>query len=52
MKHRKIDIQVESIQASTGCCGTSIVEEAQPSDDVCCDKKASKEVNSINTGCC
>ncbi len=65
MKYRKINNQTEPIQANVGCCGTSLVEETEQSnevcceaetkqhtDEMCCDKEASKEINSINTGCC
>ena len=62
MKTRKSNTQIETVQQSSGCCGTSTIEVKessetscceQPTDgSACCDKNQSKEENIEKTKCC
>lgn len=61
MKTRNSNTQIETVKQDGGCCATSVETKKtsndscceQPTDgSSCCDKEMSKEINSVNTGCC
>lgn len=61
MKTRNTNKQVEIIQQSSVCCGSTPLQTQsaksscceQPTDgSSCCDKEDSKEINIEKTGCC